>query len=73
MIQQISHNGVLGMSGPHAVEVVALDNLSERGGVCQPNAQILITEDVREIHMKKDDATNSVAQVSHSKQLTKTA
>lgn len=44
---------------------MAVDDLSERGCVFQPNAQILITRDVKDILMNKEDVTNNVAQVNY--------
>ena len=55
------------MNGPHVAEVVALDDLIEKGHVCQPSAQILITKDVMEILMKEENVMKSAAQVSHFK------
>jgi len=55
---------VLGKNGPCALEVVALDNPLERECVCHPSVWILITEDVKGIHMKKENAMNNVVQVS---------
>jgi len=54
---------VLGRNGLCALEVVALDNLSEKGCVYQPSVQILITENVKGIHMKKENVMNNVVKV----------
>jgi len=59
---------VLGKNGLYAPEVVALDDPSEKGCVYQPSVQILITENVKGIHMKKENATNNVVQVCWSLQ-----
>ena len=53
------------MNGLCAAEVVVLDDLSEGGGVCWQSAQILITEDVMEILMKKENVMSNAVQVSH--------
>ena len=53
------------MNGLRVVEVVALDDLLEKGHVCQPGAQILITKGVMGLLMKEEDVMKSVVQVSH--------
>ena len=53
------------MNGLHVAEVVALDDLSERGHVCQRSAQILIVKSVMGILMKEENAMKIVAQVNH--------
>lgn len=58
---------MLGKHGLRVAEVVAVDNLLERENVSLPNARILFTEDVRGNIMKKEDAMNNAAQVSHFK------
>ena len=55
------------MNGLRVAELVALDDLIERGNVCQLSAQILITKSVLGILMKEEYVMKSVAQVSHFK------
>jgi len=57
---------VLGKNGLCAPEVVSLDDPLEKECVCQPSVQILITEDAKGIHMKKENAMNNVVQVCWS-------
>ena len=52
------------MNGLRVAEVVALDNLIEKGHVCQLSAQILTTKDVMGILMKEENVMKSVVQVS---------
>ena len=53
------------MNGLRVVEVVALDDLLEKGHVCQLSAQILITKSVMGLLTKEEDAMKNVVQVSH--------
>ena len=53
------------MNGLRVVEVVALDDLLEKGHVCQLSAQILITKGVMEILMREENVMKNVVQVSH--------
>ena len=54
------------MNGLCVVEVVVLDDLSEGGCVCHLSAQILITEIVMEILMKKENVMSNAVQVRNS-------
>ena len=55
------------MNGLVVAEVVALDDLIERGHVCQLSAQILIVKSVMGVLMKEGNAMKNVAQVNHFK------
>ena len=53
------------MNGLCVAELVALDDLFERGHVCQLSAQILIVKSVMGVLMKEENVMKTVAQVNH--------
>ena len=54
-----------GSIGPSATRSVEVEFLTERGNVSPQNVHILIlvTTDVKEVHMKRRNVTNNVVQV----------